>query len=204
MKSYRSWRAGETITLEGAVLPFVGTIVRGCVTLSQSTEDGRVQTVGLMMPSDFIGRPGRAEAHCEVTAITDTTLCLFDRKQFERLLIETPTVARRLLQMSLDELDAARDWMLLLGCKTARERVATFLSLVLRRAAAEAAPLKAELPLGREAMASYLGLTIETVSRQITALRRDGIIDLAPGGRTVICDDLDALLIAAGTGHAPT
>ncbi|PZX10912.1 CRP/FNR family transcriptional regulator [Palleronia aestuarii] len=198
MKSYRSWAAGETIALEGDALPFVGSIVRGCATLTRSLEDGRVQMVGLLMPSDFVGRPGRTTAPYEVTAVTDVTLCLFDRQRFEALLIDAPQVASRLLEMSLDELDAARDWMLLLGRKTARERVATLLALVLRRAAADARPLRAELPLGREAMASYLGLTIETVSRQITALKRDDVIRLEGGGRTVLCDDLAALLIEAG------
>lgn len=198
MKSYRSWVAGQTIALEGAHLPFVGTVVRGCAALTRSLEDGRVQMVGLLMPSDFVGRPGRVAAPYEVTAATDVTLCLFDRQRFETLLTEAPQIASRLLEMSLDELDAARDWMLLLGRKTARERVATLLALVLRRAPIEARPLKAELPLGREAMASYLGLTIETVSRQISALRRDGIIKLDGGGRTILCDDLAALLVEAG------
>ncbi|WP_316015026.1 transcriptional regulator FnrL [Roseobacter sp. HKCCA0434] len=198
MKSYRSWAAGETIALEGDALPFVGSIVRGCATLTRSLEDGRVQMVGLLMPSDFVGRPGRATAPYEVTAATDVTLCQFDRQRFENLLIDAPQVAARLLEMSLDELDAARDWMLLLGRKSAREKVATLLALVLRRAAADARPLRADLPLGREAMASYLGLTIETVSRQVSALKRDGVIRLDNGGRTVLCDDLAALMIEAG------
>lgn len=207
MKSYRSWSAGETIVLEGDFLPFVGSIVHGCATLNRSMEDGRVQMVGLLMPSDFVGRPGKAVAPYEITAVTDTTLCLFERGQFERLLDDTPHVANRLLEMSLNELDAARDWMLLLGRKTARERVATLLSLVLRRASTDASPLRAELPLGREAMATYLGLTIETVSRQITALRRDGIIELGKSGRTILCHDIAALLTEAGDdddGTLPT
>lgn len=203
MKSYRSWAAGETIALEGDALPFVGSVVRGCATLTRSLEDGRVQMVGLLMPSDFVGRPGRAAAPYEVTAATDVTLCLFDRPRFEALLEEAPQVASRLLEMSLDELDAARDWMLLLGRKTARERVATLLTLLLSRAATDATPLRADLPLGREAMASYLGLTIETVSRQMSALRRDGVIRLEGGGRTVLCDDLAALTAEAGDDGAP-
>ncbi|RYH02841.1 Crp/Fnr family transcriptional regulator [Salipiger sp. IMCC34102] len=198
MKSYRTWAPGETIALEGDTLPFVGTLVRGCATLTKSLEDGRVQMVGMLMPSDFVGRPGRSAAPYEVTAVTDTTLCLFERQGFERLIADTPHVSTRLLEMSLNELDAARDWMLLLGRKTARERVATLLGLVLRRAATQTAPLRAELPLGREAMASFLGLTIETVSRQISALRRDGVIEVAAGGRTILCPDFATLRLAAG------
>lgn len=85
--------------------------------------------------------------------------------------------------MTLDELDAAREWMLLLGRKTARERIASFLCILARREAAlhhktVTGAISIDLPLTREELADYLGLTQETVSRQISALRRDGILDL--------------------------
>jgi CRP/FNR family transcriptional regulator len=197
MKSYRTWKAGEIIVLEGDALPFVASIVTGCATLTRSMEDGRMQMVGLLLPSDFVGRPGRVSAPYEVVAATDVTLCMFNRSAFETMMAETPHVANRLLEMSLDELDAARDWMLVLGRKTAREKVATLLAIVLRRASTAAHPLRADLPLTREAMATYLGLTIETVSRQISALKKDGIIRL-DGKRGVLCDDLSVLLLEAG------
>ncbi|SFJ57926.1 transcriptional regulator FnrL [Jannaschia pohangensis] len=197
MKSYRTWMAGQTIVMEGEPMPFAASVVTGCATLTRSMEDGRMQMVGLLLPSDFIGRPGRANAPYEVVAATDVTLCMFDRPAFERLLTDTPHVSQRLLEMSLDEIDAAREWMLLLGRKTAREKVATLLAIVLRRAATGSAPLRAELPLTREAMASYLGLTIETVSRQMTALKKDGVIRMS-GLRGLLCDDLGALLAEAG------
>ncbi len=197
MKSYRSWTTGETIVMEGEPLPFVGSVVSGCATLTRSMEDGRTQMVGLLMPSDFVGRPGRTTAAYEVVAATDLVLCQFRRDAFEEMMAETPNVSQRLLEMSLDELDAARDWMLVLGRKTAREKVATLLANVLRRAPTDQRPLRAELPLTRDAMATYLGLTIETVSRQISALRKAEIIRLE-GNRTVLCDDYGALLTEAG------
>ena len=197
IKSYRTWKAGEVIALEGDELPFCASLVSGCATLTRTLADGRAQMVGLLMPSDFLGRPGRAVAPYEVTAATDVTFCLFRRTEFERLLRETPHISERLLEMALDELDAARDWMLLLGRKSARERVASFLVMILRRAATGPGERRAVLPLTREAMAAYLGLTIETVSRQMTALRKDGIVSLE-GTRTVICPDLLALLAESG------
>ena len=83
--------------------------------------------------------------------------------------------------MTLDELDAAREWMVLLGRKTAREKIATFLRMLVRRSQindADQIQQILELPLTREAMADYLGLTIETVSRQISGLKRNGVIRL--------------------------
>ncbi|GIT90811.1 transcriptional activator protein FnrL [Jannaschia pagri] len=197
MKTYRSWKAGDVIAMEGDELPFVASLVTGCASLTRTLEDGRTQMVGLLMPSDFLGRPGRRMAAYEVTAATDVTLCMFKRGAFEVMLADTPNVSRRLLEMSLDELDAAREWMVLLGRKTAREKVATLLAIILRRASNDAAPLRAQLPLTRDAMASYLGLTIETVSRQMTALRKAGVIEL-DGTRGIACHDLAALLTEAG------
>lgn len=114
----------------------------------------------------------------------------------------TPHIAQRLLEMTLDELDAAREWMLVLGRKTAREKIASLLSIIARRDASLSfsgveGPMIFDLPLTREAMADYLGLTLETVSRQISALRKDGVIELA-GKRHVTVPDYDRLLEEAG------
>ena len=102
--------------------------------------------------------------------------------------------------MALDELDAARDWMLLLGRKTAREKIASFMLMVAKRTklpedSGDAGRI--ELPLTREAMADYLGLTLETVSRQVSSLKRDGIIRL-DGKRGVDILNNRALLQASG------
>ena len=197
MKTYKTWKAGETLVHEGAPLEFAASIVTGCATLSRSLEDGRRQIVGLLLPSDFIGRPGRDISEYAVEAATEVTLCTFRRGPFEALLRESPRVATRLLEMSLDELDATREWMLLLGRKTAREKVSTFLLALLRRTAAGSAPYRTDLPLSREAIATFLGLTIETVSRQLTSLRKAGVIEL-DGLRTISCPDLRLLAAESG------
>ncbi len=170
--------------------------------LSTSMADGRRQTVGLMFPSDFVGRPNRAVAPYDATAVTPVRLCLFTRGRFERLMRQMPSLETRLLEMTLDELDAARDWMLLLGRKTAQERIGTFLTILARRTAAleNAEPgdgLAFQLPLSREAIADFLGLTIETVSRQITGLKKAGVIELIDA-RSLRVPDYAALLEAAG------
>lgn len=202
IKFYRSWKAGETIAVTGDELDIVASIVAGTATLTRSIEDGRTQMVGLLLPSDFIGRPGRETVPYDVTAVTDVTLCCFRKRPFEDLLIRMPHVQERLLEMALDELDAARDWMLLLGRKTARERIATLLSLILKRAElphtlSDKVEIRLELPITRESMANYLGLTIETVSRQLTALKKDGIIETV-GKRGIVVPDLAALWAETG------
>ncbi|WP_375688764.1 transcriptional regulator FnrL [Pseudooceanicola sp. LIPI14-2-Ac024] len=202
IKYYRSFEAGQPVIWAGDRMDFVGSVVEGVATLTQTMEDGRTQMVGLLLPSDFVGRPGRSGAAYNVTATTDLVMCCFRRKPFEDMMERTPHIAQRLLQMTLDELDAAREWMLVLGRKTAREKIASLLAIIARRDAAlnllpSEGKLVFDLPLTREAMADYLGLTLETVSRQISALKKDGVIELQ-GKRHVTVPDFDRLLEEAG------
>lgn len=202
IKFYKTFPAGQTIAIRGETLDMVGSIVSGVATLTRSIEDGRTQLVGLLLPSDFIGRPGRETIQYDVTAVNELTLCCFHRKPFEDLLERTPHVRERLLEMALDELDAARDWMLLLGRKTARERIASLLTLIVKRTARPDGGImgdetRIELPITRETMANYLGLTIETVSRQLTKLKNDGIIGI-DGKRGIVIPDFGALLAETG------
>jgi len=183
-------------------MDFVASVVTGVATLSQTMEDGRRQMVGLLLPSDFVGRPGRDTVAYDVTAKTDLLMCCFRKKPFEEIMLSMPHVGQRLLEMTLDELDSAREWMLLLGRKTAREKIASLLSIIARRDASLSVKqpskrLVFDLPLTREEMADYLGLTLETVSRQISALRKDKVISLE-GKRHVTIEDFDALQEAAG------
>jgi CRP/FNR family transcriptional regulator, anaerobic regulatory protein len=202
IKYYRNYEAGQTIVWAGDKMDFVASVVHGVAALSQTMEDGRRQMVGLLLPSDFLGRPNRERAAYDVTATTDLQLCCFRRVPFQTMLGSTPHVSQRLLEMTLDELDAAREWMLLLGRKTAREKIASFLSIIARRDAAQNGPRRGgrvafDLPLTREAMADYLGLTLETVSRQMSSLKNDGVIQL-DGKRRIIIPDFEALMDETG------
>ena len=199
IKCYRSFTAGETIFWRGETLSFVASLVSGEAALSKTLEDGRTQMVGLLLPSDFIGRPGREKIAFDVTATTDVTLCCFDRPPFEKLVLETPHLTQRIMELALDELDAARDWMVLLGRKTAREKIATFLEMMARRAKADNQTKGIVIPLSmtRDQIANYLGLTLETVSRQFNALKKEGVIEFTDR-KFVAVKDLVALHNASG------
>ena len=202
MKTYKTYQAGETIAWAGEAVEVLGSIVSGVATLSRTLADGRRQMVGLLLPSDFVGRPGRKTAPYDVVAANEVMICQFTKPKFENLVSNTPALERRLLDMTLDELDAAREWMLLLGRKTAREKIASLLVIIARRDASLNSTtvgdgLHFALPLTREAMSDYLGLTIETVSRQMSALKKDGIIVLE-NSRHVRVPDYVALLDEAG------
>lgn len=202
IKFYRSFEAGQTIVWAGDPMEFVASVVSGVATLTQTMEDGRRQMVGLLLPSDFVGRPGRKSAAYDVVAVTDMVMCCFRTRPFEQLMRDTPHIGERLLEMTLDELDAAREWMLVLGRKNAREKIASMIAIIARRDASlklrkSEGRVSVDLPLTREAMSDYLGLTLETVSRQISALKKDGIIVLE-GTRHIIIPDYNRLLEEAG------
>lgn len=202
IKSYRRFEPDETIAWAGERLTLVGSVVEGVAMLSSTLADGRRQMVGLLLPSDFLGRPGREINPYDVVAVTPVTLCTFQRAEFERLLARTPQLERRLLEMTLDELDSAREWMLLLGRKTAREKIASLFVIMARRDAElhrvrVGDGLEFPLYITREAIADYLGLTIETVSRQISAMRKDGVIELREN-RSVHVPDLVRLIDESG------
>ncbi len=202
IKYYRSYEAGQPIVWSGDQMDFVGSVVSGVATLTQTMEDGRTQMVGLLLPSDFVGRPGRSGAAYNVVATTNVMMCCFRKRPFEDLLDRTPHISHRLLEMTLDELDAAREWMLVLGRKTAREKIASLLTILARRDASfgengSESEAEFDLPLTREAMSDYLGLTLETVSRQISALKKAGVIVLE-GKRHVLVPDMARLLDEAG------
>lgn len=197
-KSYASFKAGQPILWRGDTLTHFSSVVFGIASLSRTLEDGRTQMVGLLLPSDFIGRPGRETVDFDVTAVTDVTLCRFERVTFQKLVTDFPHLSQRAMEMALDELNAAREWMVLLGRKTAREKIATFIEMIVRRDAVPAhGPKDHILPLTREEIANFLGLTLETVSRQLSAMKKDGIITFADR-RSFSIQDLAGLHAASG------
>lgn len=200
----RNLAAGESLMWEGEDSVIVANVIAGVLKLSNGTEDGREQIVGVVYPSDFIGRPFGETIWHDVTALTDARVCVFGRKDFDTFAREHPALEHKLLRRTLDELDRTRRWMLLLGRMSAGEKIATFLLDLSERliepgcAIPVDSPLKRiVLPFSRQQVADVLGLTIETVSRQFTRLKSAGVIDL-PSRREVQILDRGALMAEAG------
>lgn len=182
-------------------------IVSGSVKLTKSLRDGRQQIVGLLFPSDFVGRPFATRGTYHAEAATEVQLCSFPTAPFEKLIQQHPGVEHRLFQHALEQLDVSQDWMLLLGRKTALEKVATLLAMIAGRTrdtgdggTVTTAPIQFDMPLSRSDTADYLGLTLETVSRQFRILKSSGTIRLE-GTRSVTILDR-AKLEAAATSHS--
>ncbi len=200
----RSFAAGQVIMSDQDPVDFFANVISGVVKLTKTLPDGRQQIVGLQFAPDFLGRAFSPAHTYFAEAAGDVELCCFPRNSFEALLQSSPGLEHRLFEQALQELDAAREWMVVLGRKTAQEKIASFLCLIARRSLVAPCPRGAvsaqptfELPVSRADMADFLGLTIETVSRQITRLRTKHLIRLCDHQHFMV-PDLAALNELAG------
>lgn len=190
---------GEEIVGDAETVTTYSNILTGVAKLSKTMPDGRQQIVGLQFAPDFLGRPYDDESRLNVEAATDLKLCSFPKTAFDRMMEQTQGLEKRVFQQTLRELDEARDWMLTLGRKTATEKVASFLLMIARNfdpTRAGSVTVAFDLPLPRADIADFLGLTIETVSRQMTKLAASGVVSVQ--GRHVEVRHVDRLSVLAG------
>ncbi|BAV51112.1 Crp/Fnr family transcriptional regulator [Mesorhizobium loti] len=192
--SRRGVQPGIELVGDAEAVECYSNVLSGVVKLTKSLPDGRQQIVGLQFAPDFLGRPFKAESSINADAATEVSLCSFPKTVVERMMKDTPELEHRLLEQALNELDEARSWMVALGRKTASEKVASFLLMIARNIdpATDAGPMSYDLPLTRADIADFLGLTIETVSRQLTRLRAEGVIRIE-NHRHIIVDGLSRL-----------
>ena len=167
-------------------------ILGGVVKLTKIMPDGRQQIVGLQFAPDFLGRPFSENGDIVAEAATDIRLCSFPKSVIEKIIKETPEMEHRLHEQHMRELDEARDWMLTLGRKNAIEKVASFIQMLVSHIDPEKADnvsdIEISLPLKRADIADFLGLTIETVSRQVTNLRKMGVIEVNDRKSIIVAD----------------
>jgi CRP/FNR family transcriptional regulator len=190
---------GRAIISEGDNAEYLFNVVSGALRVFRLLEDGRRQITGFLFPGDFLGLVFNDRYAYGADAITSTQLCRFSRRDLVALLPEIPTLEHRLLQDANNELTAAQDQILLLGRKTAKERVASFLlALAVRAGGSDHPAIAIDIPMTRADIADYLGLTTETISRTLTQLKKAKIIDLAEPARIEILRPN----VIAGLGNA--
>jgi CRP/FNR family transcriptional regulator len=196
---HRRFTAGHVIHAEGEVPPSFCAIISGVVKLMKSLPNGNQQIVGLARPGDFLGRPFGGEARASAVAASEVKLCWFPRTTVEGLATESIPLKDWFYEHVADELEKAQDWIMLLGRMTAEQKMAAFLLSVVRdqrddapAPAAGKTDVVVELPISRTEIADYLGMTIETVSRQIARLRDRKVIT-AGNSRTMVIHRPEAL-----------
>jgi len=177
-----SYRKDEEIYGEDEPAEYVYQIIRGAVRTYKLLSDGRRQIGTFHLPGDIFGLESSSNHRLAAEAIIDTTVRLVKRSSLEQAAGVDLKVARKLWSMTAGELRHAEDHMLLLGRKSAMERVANFLLEMDRRLAV--AGMMA-LPMCRRDIGDYLGLTLETVSRALSQLHGEGVLGFS-GARQIV------------------
>lgn len=180
---------GDPLFDEAEPAGHVFNVTAGAMKVYKLLADGRRQMTGFLFPGDFLGLANDEIYAYSAEAVTYCTLCRFPRRKLESLLERFPKMERRLLGMASNELAVAQEQMLLLGRKTAREKIASFLLMLSKRAVQRGLkPNPISLPMSRNDIGDYLGLTTETVSRTFTQLRQSKSIVLLSGGKVQLAD----------------
>ncbi|HEY6048083.1 MAG TPA: cyclic nucleotide-binding domain-containing protein [Sphingomicrobium sp.] len=171
--------AGQTLFHEGDPAGRVFTLTHGHLKLYKLLPDGRRHVVGFLDPGDFLGISVDDEHAFTAEAIGDADLCCFPRGRFDSFISDHPSMERELYQLAAHELAATQLQLVLLGRRTAAERLANFILLQAERQATRGSATNiVDLPMNRADIADYLGLTKETVSRVLSTFRAARLIRL--------------------------
>ena len=185
----------QTIFNEGDNARYSYKLVEGSVRLCKVRTDGRRQIAQFLLPGDVFGFEFGDEHSLTAEALCEVVVMRCARNQVDRISEEVPGVRHELMSLLRRELSAAQDHLVMLGRQTAKERVSSFLLLLAERHEAEDGDTL-DLPMGRQDIADYLGLTIETVCRALTDLKRERLITI-PNRHQVVIRNLEALEIVA-------
>lgn len=198
ISQHKAYPAKTMLFDQGALAGSVFNVTEGIVRLYKSLPDGRRQIVGFALPGDFLGLALMDRYGVAAEAVTPVRVCRFARSAFLSYVDGRPHLLRRLHEFAGHELSLAQDQMLLLGRRTAEEKVAAFLlNLQGRYGRIGAVSVTVPLLMSRQDIADYLGLTIETVSRTLTRLAREKVVIIVPDGvRLLSLERLDELAAA--------
>jgi CRP/FNR family transcriptional regulator len=188
--------------VEGDPIDHYYRIVSGTVRLYRSIADGRRQVIDFLSVGDCFGLTGLDCHAYGVEAVSRVIMIRYPRHLLEAAVQSDPDLACRLFRLACAELDRAQEQMLLLGRKSAEERIASFLLRLAAPAGEGAGRPVVTLTMSRLDIADHLGLTIETVSRTLSRFKRDGLIDLPSRHEIALCR-MDRLRALADGGDIP-
>lgn len=182
-------RAKSTLFCQGDAVESLIEVIRGTVKIYRLMADGRRQITGFYLAGSVLGVAAKYRYEYCAETITEVTYRRYPRLSLDFAIDHDPLIGRMLFELAAAELAEAHRQMLLLGRKRPVEKVASFLLDWARRSGRVVEPgFELHLPMGRGDIADYLGLTIETVSRTISRLRKAGIVELQQTNRIALID----------------
>ena len=200
----QSYRKGQTVVREGEETDFLACVLRGVLRMQKTLHDGRQHIVGLLVEGDMFGRVFEGGGDFSIEAAIDTEICAFPRKEFEALLMRSPDLDRAVMLNILNELDRARDWMIILSNQKIASRVAGLLLLLRSRFSGvdhwieqSTEGVEIRIAVNRCDLSHLLGTRQESLSRAFHALQDAGEIRILEPDR-ILVRDFNALARRAG------
>jgi CRP-like cAMP-binding protein len=178
----------RTIFNDGDEADFTYRIDSGVVRLCKHTMQGRRLVTHFLLPGDYFGFMQLGVYSFTAEAVSDVVAVCYPQRLIESLSEDDPVVRKKFRALFMNQVIGTQDHMLLLGCLSAEERLASFLLWLSERMGKDAF---VEVPMGRQDIADYLGLTVETVCRALSKLKRAGVVDLPRSNQLV--QNLDSL-----------
>jgi CRP/FNR family nitrogen fixation transcriptional regulator len=198
MESRIRYNRGETIFNEGDPAEFTYRVVSGAVRLCKHMSDGRRQIAQFLLPGDYFSFMEMMEHSFTAEAVSDVVLACYPQRQIERMMEERRDLRHFFASLLTRRVKDVQNHLVMLGRQTAKEKMASFLITLIERSG-ETRDSRLELPMSRQDIADFLGLTIETVCRVLSAMKREKLIDI-PGLHELIILNTHRLSAIA---HAP-
>lgn len=179
---------GHHLFCEGDDADFVYKVIEGVVRTSKVFIDGRRQVMAFGYPGDIVGLSHDGLYHNDCDAINEVKVRIYRKNTFNMSFDDEPEFCGQMLKHAATEMNDMQEHFMMLGRKNALEKVASFLVVLLDRVGEKHDCTTCfDLPMSRSDIADFLGLTIETVSRSLTILRKQGVIDLPNPHRVCVC-----------------
>ena len=177
LESRIRYNRGETIFNEGDAASFTYRVVSGTVRLCKHMSDGRRQISQFLLPGDYFGFMDMVEHSFAAEAVTDAVLACYPQRQIQRMIEERRDLRHFFASLLTRRVKDVQNHLVMLGRQTAKEKVQSFLITLIERSG-QMRDSRLELPMSRQDIADFLGLTIETVSRVLSTMKREKMIDI--------------------------
>ena len=199
----KTYHANQTVVHAQERSDFIGCVLSGVLRMGKTLADGREHIVGLLVEGDIFGRIFDGAAEFSIEAATDTEFCAFPRAEFEALLTQSPDLERAVMLNITNELDRAREWLIILSNQKIAGRIAGFLLLLCSRfrnidhiLQPRPEGIEVKIPISRGDLSHLLGTRPESISRALHSLSDQGIVEILAPNRLLI-RDMKALARAA-------
>ncbi|WIV12295.1 Crp/Fnr family transcriptional regulator [Proteiniborus sp. MB09-C3] len=194
--AHKNYKKGQIIFFEGDISDKLYVINKGKIKIFKYTREGKEQILYILSEGDFVGDLSllkKDEFKFNAEALEDANICVLTKDDFDGILKESPEIAISILQVVYDRIVKLENLIQSLSTKDIEARIAgLLLSFIKDFGVRKGDSIELELPLSREDIANYIGVTRETISRKLGSMQDQGVIELI-GSKKIIIKDIEEL-----------